>query len=178
MLAVRPSYSATVWRVGDGDKYFPSRLSLQSLLLSSPGTSDSILDQHDNTLGDGEDVILTPGTWNPIMRDHCFTLTRAFLCWLDGPQHHKVQYNIFDKSKIIPRIIRILPNLRILCVIWLTNPHENWGGICHSCINGIKVPFNMGTNNVMLKKLYLFRASFSKHFKSNFCSFALVIWLE
>ena len=65
MLAVRPSYRATAWRVLDGDKYFPSRLSLQSLLISSPGTSDSILDQHHSTLGEGEDVILTPGTWNP-----------------------------------------------------------------------------------------------------------------
>ena len=52
MWAVRPSYRATAWRVLEGDKYFQSRLSLQSLLISSLGTSDNILDQHHGRLGD------------------------------------------------------------------------------------------------------------------------------
>ena len=53
MLAVRPSYRAPAWRVAEGDKYFQSRLSLQSLLISSLGTSDNILDQHHTRLAGG-----------------------------------------------------------------------------------------------------------------------------
>ena len=67
MLAV--IYRATVWRVLEGDKYFPSRLSLQSLLISSLGTSDNILDQHHSRLGDaGGEIILTPATENSAQR--------------------------------------------------------------------------------------------------------------
>ena len=71
MLAV--IYRATVWRVLDGDKYFPSRLSLQSLLISSLGTSDSILDQHHSRLGEaGGEIILTSGIENPAKRKSLF----------------------------------------------------------------------------------------------------------